>query len=220
VFLIGFIMPDNVEEPAVAYNAVAIKRQLIPSSLVKEQLDGINLYYRGYREVLEQSKKLEDIMGCSSEQWAVLEYFVRLLGKITDEDRYALATNEAGVHLKKNSNLSVDAAVFDWKIFTPDMVSKKYASVAPILTIEIDIDIELSPEETSMTIPEYVERKVNRLIEFGVQRVIWVFTATKNILVAEPGKLPVRYNWDEDILLWEEHTINIGAYLRKKNIAI
>ena len=82
------------------------------------------------------------------------------------------------------------------------------------------IKIELSSEETSMTIPEYVERKVDRLLEFGVQKVIWVFTATQNVLVSEPGKPPVRYDWKDDIPLWETHTVNIGAYLRKKRIVV
>jgi len=40
-------------------------QQEIPKSLIYEEIDGKPFYYRNWKKVLNQQKKLEEIMGCS-----------------------------------------------------------------------------------------------------------------------------------------------------------
>ena len=37
----------------------------VPAKLIREELKGVPLYYKGYKSVMNGSKKLEDIMGSS-----------------------------------------------------------------------------------------------------------------------------------------------------------
>ena len=44
------------------------KSRKIPTNLIREVLRGKLLYYKGYKEVLNGTKQIEEIMGCSSLQ--------------------------------------------------------------------------------------------------------------------------------------------------------
>ncbi|MFN4255876.1 MAG: Uma2 family endonuclease [Saprospiraceae bacterium] len=203
---------------AIAHYAARRPSGQIPGNLVKEEFDGVRAYRRGFREVLGKTKTLEDIMGCSSLQWFILDYLLRQLYLAVDEDRFMVATNEAGIHLAHRRNFSVDAAVFDSAVLRPDMISKKYVNVPPTLSIEVDVDFEMNPEETNLTVPDFIQLKINALHDFGVERILWVMSETRQVLVSEKGRPTATHDWHEDIELWRGHTMNIGAYLAQKNI--
>ena len=40
------------------------KAEKIPDYLIKEVMDGIPFYYKGYKDVLNKTKTKEEIMGC------------------------------------------------------------------------------------------------------------------------------------------------------------
>ena len=46
----------------------------IPTVLIKEILDGLPIYYKGYKEVLSAEKTLDDIMGTSTLQFLLVSY--------------------------------------------------------------------------------------------------------------------------------------------------
>ena len=52
------ITPKSTDKP----------KRKIPDYLVYEVMDGKPIYYRGYQSVLNKTKTLEQIMGCSSIQ--------------------------------------------------------------------------------------------------------------------------------------------------------
>src|ERR1700678_1772832 len=60
----------------------------IPEYLVYEIIDGLPYYYKGYRDVLNKTKTLEEIMGCSSYQWTILEYLLQLLFAMPGRSNY------------------------------------------------------------------------------------------------------------------------------------
>ena len=47
----------------------------VPKQLVHEELNGRKMYRRGYKNVLNQTKKIEEIMGCSSLQGIIISIF-------------------------------------------------------------------------------------------------------------------------------------------------
>lgn len=57
------------------------RRKKIPDSLVREWIDGKPFYYKGYKDVLNKNKSLEDIIGSSTLQALIVTYLVMLLGK-------------------------------------------------------------------------------------------------------------------------------------------
>ncbi|WP_198045090.1 Uma2 family endonuclease [Spirosoma montaniterrae] len=162
--------------------AVSTKRPaIIPESLVYEMLDGRPLYYQGYREVLAGRKTTEEVMGSSTLQWVLVSYFMKIMYRSLDESRYWFASNEAGVHLDHRSNLSHDVAIYDRTVLTPDKINKKYASVPALVAIEIDVKADLSNVEDR----NYVNLKTRKLLDFGTGKVIWVFSDSQQVMVAE-----------------------------------
>ena len=190
----------------------------VPESLIYEVLDGQAIYYRGYKNVLNQTKTVEEIMGCSTLQFAIISYLLRLLYTNIDDSDYLIATNEAGVHLDEKNNLSADIALFDWKVLTPEKVNKKYADVPPKYIIEVDIGGEIDANQSSFAPSDYVHIKIQKFLDFGVEKVIWIFSESQKVIIAEPKKDWIMKDWHQEISLFEGIEINIGAYLENKGI--
>ena len=105
-----------------------MKLNKIPVILVKETIDGIPFYYNGYRSVLNKTKKIEDIIADSGLQTDIKPY---LFGKLQALDRkqYKVYMGEVGSHVDHRSNMSLDLAVYDRKLLTPDKITSKYIDV-------------------------------------------------------------------------------------------
>ncbi|MCU0352924.1 MAG: Uma2 family endonuclease [Cytophagales bacterium] len=186
----------------------------IPESLIYEIMDGEPLYYKGYKEVLSGKKTLEEIMGSSSLQFVLVHYLLGLMYKNLDEKLYYFATNEAGIHVEHNVNMSNDVAVYRKSVLTADKISKKYADVPCRLAIEIDIKADISnPKDYN-----YVQRKTQKLLDFGVEKVIWIFTGTQKVTVAAANENWQTMDWDKEIALIDGLVCNIGKYLAEEGI--
>jgi Uma2 family endonuclease len=187
----------------------------IPESLIYEIMDGRPIYYQGYREVLAGRKTTEDIMGSSTLQWVLASFFMRIMFRHLDETKYRFASNEAGVHLDHRNNLSHDVAVYDRNVLTPDKINKKYANVPAVVAIEIDVKADMSKVEDR----NYVNIKTRKLLDFGTQKVIWVFSDSQQVMVAErDADAWLTMDWTRDIDLLDSQTFNIGAYLADEGI--
>lgn len=190
------------------------KIRKIPAHLVYEELDGQALPYRGYLEVLSGKKKLEEIMGSSSLQ-AVLVYLIGLyIGMRINRKKYLIASNESGLHVSSGSNLANDIAIFEKDKIT---LTDKYFDVAPKIVIEVDIKVAL--EETGLTNDfDYVLNKSQKMLDFGVEKVIWITTHTKKIFVITPNAPWYLVNFEENIPLMEDCTLNLAQLLRDEEI--
>ena len=186
----------------------------IPDSLIWEVLDGQPLYRRGYMDVVRKLKTHGDIMGTSSYQSIITTYLTLLLGSKIDLSRYDIMIGEIGVHLKHKDNISNDIAIFD-KI-EGQKFSKKYVDFAPKIAIEVDIDIDPS----SMSDIDYLNKKTHKMLDFGVERVLWILTNSKKVLVATPQNDWLTIDWDKDIEILEGITFNIQSYLTERGIEI
>lgn len=186
--------------------------QKVPNSLVWEVLDGQVLYRRGYKDVMKKLKTIEEIMGTSSYQSLINSYFLGILFSQLDLQKYDILTNEIGVHFKKNDNTSNDIAIYNR--LSANQISKKYTDYPAKLVIEIDIDID--PD--SMSDFDYLNKKTQKMLDFGVEKVIWVLTNSKQVVVATPDKSWQTLNWSTDIDLFDGLTFNIQAYLVERGI--
>lgn len=190
------------------------RERRVPASLIKEVLDGQPIYYKGYRSVMYGHKNLEEIMGASSLQSLIINFIQKILIKNLDDFNYLILTGEPGLHLSHRNNFSGDIVLYH--IGQIEKFTKRYFDVPPLLQVEVDVEIDT--ENISQNL--YVTRKTQRLLEFGVKKVIWVFTATQSVWVAEPEQDWRIINWNKEIELFEGISMNLGNYLTKMNVEL
>ena len=185
----------------------------IPKILVYEELNGRTLYRKGYRNVINQTKTIEEIMGCSSLQAGIVSVLLSYLYRNIEDEGYEIMTNEAGLHVALGNNLSSDIILYNSEDFLKYRLDEHYFNVAPKMVIEVDIKIEL---ENEMSPLEYWTKKTQMLFSFGVEKVFWVFSEDKKIIIAEPNKEWLIHDWTKDFEFMPNHFLNIQKMLDKK----
>ena len=164
----------------------------VPGHLVYETVQGKPIYYRGYKDVLNKTKTFEEITmesklqsGLKAALSAVLYFTLKKIG-------YQLASGELGINLSKISKRGADLAVFrsenwDWK--------PNFSDLPPEVIIEIDVQAELE----GMTEMDYISTKIKDYLDFGVKKVIWIFTKQRLVFVATQQLPWLTYDWSTEI---------------------
>ncbi len=206
-------------ELPIGIAAVPVKKngRKIPDYLVREVIDGIPFYYAGFREVLNKTKTLDDIMPHSTLQGIIKNYVGDELKLNLDRKQYYVIVGETGTHINHKNNLGLDVALFDKAVLTPDKINDKFADVAPKLVVEVDVKIELADRSANL-FDEFVKRKIRTLFAFGTEKVIWIFSGNKTVIVATPNAPWQTLGWDNDIELFDGITFNIAGYLKEEGI--
>lgn len=194
----------------------AAKAAAIPDILIRDIVDGRPFYYKGYQKVVKRLLKPEDIMGASGLQSVLVMYLNTLLIKYLNLDSYYVFTSESGNHLAKNLNYGLDLAVYEATILTPDRITTKYVDVPPRLVVEVDVRVDTEP----LSEIDFIHLKTQRLLEYGVKRVIWVTPATQKVLIAELDKDWLVRDWNKPFKLWPGIEANVGAYLKERGIEV
>lgn len=158
-------------------------------------------------------------MADSGLQSIIKSYLMILFAQKLDLSKFQPVSGEVGNHLDHRNNLALDVAIYDKKVLTPGKINLKYIDVQPKVVIEIDVKVKL---ETSNSLPfdEYVLRKVNKLLAFGTERIVWVFTQDDTIIVAKPGNSWEVFKLNQDVMLLENINMNIGQYLASEGIEL
>jgi hypothetical protein len=183
----------------------------VPQYLVKEVLNGIPIHYKGYKAVLRKEKTLEDIMGASGLQSFIVSYIYKLLVRQLSDDMYHILTGETGLHLELNDNLSGDIVIFEYNQLSIANIDKHYLNIPPKIDIEIDVNIDT----TDFTEQTYIYQKTDRLLSWGVEKVIWILSESKKVIVAEQGKDWSLIDWSKDIEIIDGVKFNVSQYLEK-----
>ncbi len=193
------------------------KKSKIPDFLIKDTIDGIPFYYAGFRSVLDKTKLKTEIMADSGLQSFIKSYLMTLLAKQLDLSKYHIFVGELGTHLDHRNNLSLDLAVFEQDTLTPDKINSQYIEVAPKIVVEVDVRVELENRDADI-FSEFVLQKVRKLHDFGTEKIIWIFTKSKTVIVALPnGKWDVQ-DWDKDLELLDGITFNVANYLKTRGV--
>ncbi len=185
------------------------KIAVIPEYLIYEMDEGKPIYYRGYQEVIAQTKKAEQVMGSGLLQALLVElikdYLKSLLGR-----KYVVLAHELGLQFAKKSWRNADIAVFRKKDLLKAPISDKYANFPPLLVIEIDTKAALE----DLSYPEqYYHRKTDQLLDFGVHQVLWVFTSSEKFMICQKDKRWETGNWTEDVDLFPDLKLNVKGLL-------
>jgi Uma2 family endonuclease len=190
------------------------KVRRVPSYLIYEELGGEALPYRGYLEVLSGKRKIEEIMGSSSLQAVLVSILNWFVANNINRKKYLIATNESGLHIDSGANLANDIAIYEKAHIT---LNNKYFETPPKLVIEIDIKVDLEESRWNNEL-EYVLAKSQKMLDFGVEKVIWISTQTKKIFVMSATERWYLVNFDEDVPLIEDCVLNLAQLLREEDI--
>ncbi len=168
----------------------------VPGYLVYEELDGIKVYYRGYKNVLLGKQTPEEIRGYGDVQWFMInllkDYFQPIFGK-----DYWLWSGEGGLHVKHGTNPSLDFVILPKSAFSLKNAKNKYIDTPPSVVIEVDTKADF--ESFPLSPGCYYLKKTEILLDFGVQELIWIFTQVEKVMVARPKQPWLTVNWTDEI---------------------
>lgn len=183
----------------------------IPEALIYEIVDGKPIYYKGYRDVLKGKLKLEEIMPESSLQAWLKAQLTILLGNLLATKGVELMTGELGLLTGNRGRRGADISFYrkDQIILSPH-----FLKIPPEVILEIDIQAELEEEDEM----DYIASKIADYHHFGVKKVIWIFTSSRKITVADTGKPWVTYDWSETIETLEGAAFNLEKMLEGRTI--
>ncbi len=167
----------------------------IAESLIYEMVDGNPIYYHGYRDVLKGRKNAEAVMGSSYLQSLMVANLVYFLKRDLPKE-FVVLTNELGVLFSKNNWRAADIAIVSKEALKKQENEEGYLTVPPQVVIEIDTKAALEdiPEPVS-----YFHKKTDQLLQFGVEKVIWIFTKSEKVMVAEQGRPWLTFSWTDRI---------------------
>ena len=155
-------------------------------------------------------------MGCSSLQGIIISVLLRYLYTHTDENEYEILTNEIGLHVSLGNNLSSDIILYDAEEARQYAFDDHYFNVAPKMVIEVDVKIDLE----NTTAVGYLNEKNKTLLSFGVERIVWIFTEDKKIVLVEPNRDWIVCDWSNDFTLLDGHSINLEKMILKKGYKV
>ena len=187
----------------------------IPRILIYEEFDGHPIYRKGYKDYLLGLKKPEEIMGTSALQYFITSTIIKYLNRNLPES-YLAGSSELGLHLGKNVNLATDIAIYREGQLQIDMNSIKYVNVPPNMVIEVDIRADESNYFRSEE--DYFHKKTERLLQWGVERVIWVFSSSRRVLVADNLQKWETISWDLPFAVIDDYEINLWDLLIKNGL--
>lgn len=187
----------------------------IPDMLIKEVINGKPYYYKNYQSVLNNLLNAESIMGCSTLQSLIIDLLLDIFYTNIGRKQYLFLSGEIGHNIDKHSNLSYDIAVFNRNVMMANMIDTHYSKVAPKLIIEVDVRIDTDEKISDL---EYINIKTQKVLTAGTERIIWILTKTRKIMIAEPNQNWVFVDWNKDIELIDGVLFNIGELLKKEGI--
>ena len=127
---------------------------------------------------------------------------------LKDNKNYVVTVGEQGLSLKKKSWRGADIAIFKKDNF---QLNNEFAKLPPEIVIEINIKGYYETQEKALA--DY-ERKNAQLLEFGVQKIIWIFTEPRQITVLTKSSR-VNYDWDATVPVMEGVEFNAQALIDK-----
>jgi Uma2 family endonuclease len=192
------------------------RNRKVKDALVYEIMDGKPIYYKGYKSVLNKTKKPEDIMGSSLLQGIILNFVVYILHKHLNPDDFWVVINEPGIHLDYKNNLSGDILIYEKSRLNALDIKNRYANLPANVVVEVDTKADLTKQSFDI----YLKSKTSKLHAFGVDKVIWIFTTSKQVVVAIAGNDWLMIDWNKEIEIMPGVSFNIGEYLTKNGIEV
>ena len=184
----------------------------IPKNLIYEMVDNKPIFYKGYKNVLKGKQQIVELKGSSYLQSLIITKLVFLLMSNLSQ-KYLVLTNEVGLQFKDKGWRAADIAIVETEKLKNVEKTNKYLKVAPKIVIEIDTKAELEEVQDSFG---YFHKKTDELLEFGVEKVIWIFTDSKKIMISEKNMDWQILNWSKDVEVLDGININLEELIESE----
>jgi len=116
-----------------------------------------------------------------------------------------------GIQFSKGNYRAADIAIYEKSQIDVQKASNKYIDVPPKIVIEIDTKADIADIKDTF---QYYNEKTEQLINFGVEKVIWIFTDSKKLLVADKSKEWKLNDWSKDILIMKNIKVNVTDIIK------
>ena len=184
---------------------MSVSVQNIPKHLIYEMVDGVPIYYKGYKDYLNETEQPEEVMASSLLQSALAVLIATRLNLLLAQhygSKYLVLGNELGILFKKKSWRAADLGIVEHDAVKSLLkeLNNEYIKTPPKIVIEIDTKADLSGVENSFG---YYQKKTKELLDFGVARVIWIYTDTQTVMLAEQGQPLQLQEWTESFESWK-----------------
>lgn len=186
--------------------------QNIPENLIYEMVDGVPIYYKGYKDYLNGTSEIEELMGSSYLQSLIISKLVYYLMSRLDK-KYVVLTNEIGLQFKEKGWRAADIAIFEAVKLKGVQKTNKYLKIAPKIVIEIDTKAELEEVKDSLG---YFHKKTDELLEFGIEKVIWIFTDSQKIMISEKNQDWQIFSWSKTMPIFNDLNVNIEDLIEEE----
>lgn len=187
---------------------VQSNKKQIPSDCIYEIDAGKPIYYKGILAYFEGRKQNEKTMPDSRFQsWLKGEVFL-ILRLLVNELKYTLTVGELGLSIDKHTVRAIDVTIFDRKNFK---LENTYSKDPPIVALEIDIKGEF---KTSKARQKDHQKKIKQLLDFGVQKIIWIYTDTQKVKVITKESTTT-FDWTTPVEVLDGHYLNISDLEKK-----
>lgn len=175
-------------------------RGYISESLIYEVLDGQVIPYEGFRTVLKDLSKIENIKGSSGIQSYIIYLLMKWASAKFDKN-YWILPNEAGFALDAQNRLSIDLALVAKDRLDFNELTNKLLNIAPDVVFEVDTKAAMEVIRHY----DYYLKKTKKLLEAGCPLVVWFFTDTRQVMRATAHEPWTIVDWKDTVeVLGEE----------------
>jgi Putative restriction endonuclease len=195
---------------------IETSEQMIPKELIYEVLDGKPIYFKGYKDVLNKTKTLDDIMATGRLQTLVLSSIYDELLPQAKKNGLKIVFNEVGIHVSLNLNFSCDLVAFDKTALAATEDDIHYYNIPPEFVIEVDTNGDF----TDTKFETYFYEKSKKLIEFGAKKVFWILTASKTVTCVTSDEIWITHGWHKPIEIFDGHPIILDSLFKENGIKI
>jgi Uma2 family endonuclease len=119
--------------------------------------------------------------------------------------------NELGIVHGEGERRALDIAIYEKETLNDIPLDNKYLKVPPKVVIEVDTKADLENFNTPM---DYVYEKTDDLLDFGVEKVIWIFTAVRKVMIAAQNERWVITHWNDPIPVVEDIIIHLEEMIK------
>jgi Uma2 family endonuclease len=169
---------------------------------VYERVKGKPIYFKDYKEF-----GFKDVPRLDSTAQAFLKNkLVNVMGNELLSFGYEILLGSPVLQITPDNKRIVDLAAFESGALT---LNDQFATLPPLFTVEIDF-------HTHVPTMEYIFEKIADYHNFGVQKVFWVFTKNKKVMVAPSGQPWLTLDWSADVEVVEGLVINLADIVAKK----
>jgi hypothetical protein len=199
----------------ITTNIGTIESPIIPKELIYEVIDGKPIYFKGYKEYLTKEKTLDDIMATGRLQTRIINAVQKHLIQNYDTKGFEFLSNEVGIHVSLSVNFSCDLVAFDKTVLAGSEDDNHYYNFPPKFVIEVDTNADI--EDGNFI--EYFFTKSKKLIDFGVEKMIWILTASKTVTVMTAAEDKwITQNWNKPIEIFDGDVLILEELFRESGI--